>query len=450
MVSLSLKSAHSVSEILIPTQEYTSNLKGYQKEYLTAKPRFRVIMWHRGSHKTTDILNFQITECYKKKGLYWFISPYLNQGVATIWTDPNTSIFRWIPEEVKKSLKINNSEHSITFPNGSMWQIKGADKPDSLRGPKPVGISVDEYGEIAKRWGSELREAILEPSIHSSGGWIDYAGTPKGNNDFEYIRQLGQNPERKEWWSSKQTVLDTGIYTLEEIEEIKRNAVNLDFVLQEYFCQVLDGASTVFKGHQKCIKGSLEEPVYQHQYVFGIDLARTFDRTAIVGFDIHSNHLVFFQSLSNESWEQQKQTIKSILFRYNNAQAVVDATGVGDSFTEELMREGLNIYPFKINSNQVKRNIVEKMAMYLENQYISYPNIEEIKDELNSYEYEVTKSNNITYNAPIGKHDDVVMAMALAIQMLNITPIPFYERTRYDEVREEMQMELNPQTGYFR
>jgi len=432
----------------MPTSEYLDNLKPYQTEYLTAPERFRVIMWHRGSHKTTDTLNFALTECYKKKGLYWFLGPYLNQTVATVWIDPNTNVFRWIPDEIRKTLKVNGSDHSLTFPNGSVWQVKGADKPDSLRGPKPIGVSVDEYGEIANRWGSKLREEILEPSIHSSGGWIDYAGTPKGNNDFEYIRQLRQDPTQKDWWSSKKTVDDTGIYTPEEIADIRRNAVRSEIVDQEYYCKVIDGALTVFKGHQKCISGKLEEPIDQHVYVFGVDLARTFDRTAIVGFDTHTNHLIFFKTLQNESWEQQKQTIIGILRRYNGAQAVVDATGVGDSFVEQLSLAGANIYPFKITSNQVKRNLIERAAMFFENGYISYPDIEEIKDELNSFEYSVTPSNNITYSAPVGKHDDIVLAISLAVQVLNMTPVPFVERTRIQEIRDEMQ--IDERTGYFR
>lgn len=435
-------------QLTIPTKEYLDGLKDYQKEYLAAKQKFRVIMWHRGSHKSTDTLNNEITECFKEVGLYWFIGPYLNQAVATVWTDPNTSVFRWIPKEIQKELKINNSEHSITFPNGSVWQIKGADKPDSLRGPKPKGIVVDEYGEIANRWGSKIREEILEPSIHSSNGWIDYAGTPKGNNDFEYIRKLGQDPTQQDWWSSKKTVEDTGIYTKAEMDEIKRNAVRPEIVEQEYYCKVVDGAMTVFKGHAKCINGLLEEPIDGHTYVFGIDLARTFDRTAIIGFDIHTNHLVYFKTLQNESWEQQKITILGILDKYNKAQACVDATGVGDSFVEQLALAGANIYPFKITSNQVKRNIIEKMAMFFENQYITYPDIEEIKDELNSFEYEVTPSNNITYSAPQGKHDDIVLAIALAIQLLNITPIPFRPISRVDEIRSDIQ--IDERTGYWR
>ena len=436
--------------ISFPTEEYLSKLRAYQWEYLQAEPRFRVLLWHRGSHKTTELLNNQLAECFRVKGLYWFISPYLNQGVSTVWTDPNTSIFRWIPDDVKKGLRINNSEHSITFPNGSVWQIKGADHADGLRGPKPIGIAVDEYGEIAKRWGSEIREAILEPTIHSSGGWIDYAGTPKGNNDFTHIYELGQDKTNKDWWSSKKTVDDTGLYTKEQMDDIKRNSVHLDFILQEYYCAINDGASTVFKGWEKCVRGTTEDPIPGHTYVFGIDLARTFDNTAIVGFDTSTNHLVFFKLLNNESWESQKINIHSILTKYNNAQAVVDATGIGDSFVEQLSLTGANIYPFKIAGNAIKVNLIERMAMYIGNQYISYPNIEELLKEIKNYERSVNKNNTVTYDAPSSMHDDCVIAVALVCQLLNMTPQPYVERTRYAEVVDEMQQNINPKTGYFK
>ena len=35
-------------------------------------------------------------------------------------------------------------------------------------------------------------------------------------------------------------------------------------------------------------------------------------------------------------------------------------------------------------------------------------------DELSIFEYDVTRSGNVTYNAPEGFHDDIVMALCLA------------------------------------
>jgi hypothetical protein len=94
-------------------------------------------------------------------------------------------------------------------------QLQVADHPNSLRGPKPKHIDIDEYDEIAKRWGTEFREKVLEPSIRSSGGGIDYSGTPTGNNDFAHILNLAKTDPN--WFGSVKTVEDTGIYTPEDI-----------------------------------------------------------------------------------------------------------------------------------------------------------------------------------------------------------------------------------------
>lgn len=427
----------------IPTPEFIQALQPYELEYMSSNKRFNVLMWHRGAKKTSKLLNKLLIQSNLKKGLYWYIAPYLKQAKANAWTDPNTNIFRWIPDEYKTMFKVNNSELSILMPNGSLIQLHGADKPDALRGPKPLGIVCDEYGEIAKRWGSELREAILEPSVRSSGGWIDYAGTPKGHNDFSLIGGYGG---RADWFVTKKTVEDTAVYTPEVIMDIRTSATNQDFFEQEYFCSVMEGASSVFKGIRDCIKGELQKPISGHRYVIGVDLARSFDRTVIVVFDMNTNHLVHYETMVGQPWDFQKAAIKRNMSSYNDATAVIDSTGIGDSFVELLVAEGLSIIGFKISGNTVKRNLIERLQTYIQNKYISYPDIEEVLDELGSYEYEVTSQNLVTYNAPTGKHDDIVIAIALAVQQLSMTPEKYVPEHEYQWVIEEMK--VDKRTGY--
>ncbi len=422
--------------IQFPTQEFIDSIRPYQSEYLSSLQKNSVLMWHRGSRKTTTLLQKLLISAHREVGLYWYIGPYLTQARSTIWTDPATHIFRWIPQEYLKRLRVNNSEMSITFPNGSVLQAKGMDNPNGLRGPKPKGVVLDEYGEMAKRWGSEPREAIIEPSMLSSGGWTDYAGTPKGNNDLAHLLR------RQDYFASLKTVEDTGVYLPEQIEELKRNAVNIDFFWQEYYCKIIEGASSVFKDIENAVSGELEKPQSGEEYLFGIDLARSFDATVLVGFKISTNHLVYYERIKDRTWEAQKNLIAGTLASYHGARAIVDATGVGDSFTEELMRMGLAVVPLKIANNLIKRNIVEKLGSYLENRYITIPNIQEIIDELKSYEYVLTASNNIVYSAPSGKHDDIVMALALAVSALNPTPFVVPQNAFVPPVI------IDPRTGY--
>jgi hypothetical protein len=398
-------------------------------------------MWHRGSRKTTALLNKLIIEAHRRIGLYWYIGPYLIQAVSTVWTDPNTSIFRWIPEEYRNRISINNSDHSITFPNKSILQLKGADHKEGLRGPKPIGVVVDEYGAIAHRFGSELREAILEPSIRSSEGWIDYAGTPAGSNDFSRLLELSKTKEGM--WGSIQTVDDTGIYTPEQIRKFREDAINIDFFNQEYYCKIVEGANTVFRGVDDIIRGELRPiPTFGHQYVFGIDLGRSNDSTVIVGIDKMTNGVCFYEKMTNVPWESQKVRLRSILRQWDGI-AVVDATGVGDSFVESLFSEGLPIIPFKISSNLVKKNLVDKLKTYIENRYIFIPDIPELISELKTFEIKASSRSDVfLFSAPEGMHDDSVIALALAVSKLDsvIQPIAMPDHGR--------QLSVDPHTGY--
>jgi phage FluMu gp28-like protein len=123
--------------------------------------------------------------------------------------------------------------------------------------------------------------------------------------------------------------------------------------------------------------------------------------------------------------------------------AVVDATGVGDSFVESLFSEGLPIIPFKISSNLVKKNLVDKLKTYIENRYIFVPDIPELISELKTFEIKASSRSDVfLFSAPEGMHDDSVIALALAVSKLDsvIQPIAMPDHGR--------QLSVDPHTGY--
>jgi hypothetical protein len=93
---------------------------------------------------------------------------------------------------------------------------------------------------------------------------------------------------------------------------------------------------------------------------------------------------------------------------------VVDATGVGDPIAEDLGRAGINVKPFKI-TNANKKELIDRLAVTIEQRLITFPNNETLVEELKSYAYDVTDSGRITFGAPNGMHDDTVISMALAV-----------------------------------
>jgi len=93
---------------------------------------------------------------------------------------------------------------------------------------------------------------------------------------------------------------------------------------------------------------------------------------------------------------------------------VLDATGIGDPIYDDLKQELPQIQPVKL-TNPVKTQLIQRLVVGVEQRQISWPRSwTTLTDEMKRYEYEITPSGAITYNAPGGYHDDCVMALALA------------------------------------
>ena len=81
-------------------------------------------------------------------------------------------LFNIIPNELVS--EINQTDLVVKFKNGSLYQLKGSDDPDALRGPNPFGVVFDEFDtQKQEGWG------VVEPIIRANGGWVWFIGTPQ-------------------------------------------------------------------------------------------------------------------------------------------------------------------------------------------------------------------------------------------------------------------------------
>jgi len=123
---------------------------------------------------------------------------------------------------------------------------------------------------------------------------------------------------------------------------------------------------------------------------------------------------VYYDRFNQIDWQLQKSRIEAVARRYNNAKIKLDATGVGDPIYEDLKRVGLTVEPIKFTA-QNKKQIVDNLIIAFENDKIKIPNIPEVIEELQSYTYTMSESTgHVRYSAPSGKHDDIVISLALA------------------------------------
>ena len=124
---------------------HSQALLSHQIALLSDSHKFKVLVWHRRSRKTTTALLELVRQSQIKVGVYWIVFPTYGEAKDAVWRDPRM-LFDIIPEDW--IVKTNESELVVYFRNGSILQLKGADEPDSLRGAGPLGVVFDEVAKM--------------------------------------------------------------------------------------------------------------------------------------------------------------------------------------------------------------------------------------------------------------------------------------------------------------
>ena len=376
---------------------------------------------HRKAGKSALSINHLIQQAVyggsqKKPGVYWYVAPTYSQGKEIVWRDPEM-LSKYLPGEIV--VKKNDSELLVDFLYGSSMVVKGADKPDSLRGPNPKGVILDEaYMMKPAVW----NEIILPIAMANPDMWVWIIGTPKPTG--KYWRDIYADFERRmnagdpNFFCMTLDVESSGILGTEQIAQARSTMTQAGFD-QEFMCRESDDGGVVFRGIQDIIFGPYLEPQENRgsdkiaTYEWGIDLAKLVDWTVVSGINRYNHRLEVFDRYNQIDYNLQKARIEALYRRHGKGRAKVDATGVGQPIIDDLDARGMFIEPVMFTS-ATKSNLVTNLAIGIEQRKLQIPEIPELIEELNLFGYEVTKSGLIRYGAPEGYHDDCVMSLALA------------------------------------
>lgn len=374
---------------------------------INSPAKYKVIVWHRKAHKTTLAINELIRWANAVQGTYWYVAPFYGEAKDTIWLDPKM-LAKYCPPEIWA--KRNNSELYIPFPNGSIIHLKGADKPDSLRGPNPIGVILDEYATMK----SELWSGVVQPIMTANPkAWTWFMGTPKGKNDlFTKLNYATDNPN---WFSSVLKASESGIISKEGLEEAKKTSTEA-FYNQEYECNFNEGAGAFFRRVRENLYNIEEQQTEVGDFQLGVDLAKYQDFTVITPFNLNTFRAYKQDRFNQIDWNLQKARIEATALRYK-ARVKIDATGVGDPIVEDLKSRGLNITDEDaVKFTEVSRmNLLNNLAMLLEQDKIQIPNDPGLITELEAFQYSLSPLGKIKVGVPEGMHDDRVFSLALAV-----------------------------------
>jgi hypothetical protein len=235
-----------------------------QSDIFVCPARFRVVVAGRRFGKTflstAELLNRALA---KPDQNVWYVAPTYKAAKEIAW-DMLTS---QIPMEYVG--KTNETSLSITLKNGSTIALKGAEKPDNLRGRSLDFVVLDEFADMRK----EAWYEVIRPSLSDrQGSAALFIGTPKGRNHFYDL--YGKGVDKDEGWHSYQyTTIEGGNVPPDEITSAKADLDDRTFQ-QEYEAQFVNYSGIIyygFKREQSVSRHDGEHPVIHVGMDFNLD-----------------------------------------------------------------------------------------------------------------------------------------------------------------------------------
>lgn len=211
------------------------------------------ILMHRRAGKDIFCLQYLIAKAIQEAGNYWYILPQQNQVRRAIWegiTSTGVKYLSLVPEPLVE--KISEQEMKIYLKNGSIISFLGGDRYDSLVGAGIKGCVISEYA-LQK---SNLFDTAIEPMLRESKGWCIFNTTPRGENHAKDMYDFLSKNDK--YLTCRLTIEDTGVVSLEDIEEERLRGKPEELIQQEYYVSF---AGAIYGAYYADILSKNEEKV---------------------------------------------------------------------------------------------------------------------------------------------------------------------------------------------
>ena len=374
-----------------------------QREAIFHTARYGLVEASTKSGKTHGCIAWLAEQAWSKGRPgrhYWWVAPVYPQAKIAY-------------RRLRRSMSIdvqypNDTERSISLPNGATIWFKSGEKPDNLYGEDVYAAVLDE----ASRMREEAWHAV-RTTLTATRGPVRCIGNVRGRKNWFY--RLARRAETGEADMAYHRItahdaIAAGVLVQDEIEDAQRQLP--DSVFRElYLAEATDDAGNPFGIDAigaACTQAKISsaDPV-----AWGWDLAKSQDWT--VGIGLSKDGSVCRYHRFQKPWQE---TFEAILRETGDTPALVDSTGVGDPIVERLQREGGAHFEGYHFTSTSKQKLMEGLAAGIQKSEVRYPE-GVIRLELEAFEYEYSRSG-VRYSAPEGQHDDCVCALALAYHKL--------------------------------
>jgi predicted phage terminase large subunit-like protein len=217
--------------------ELNVNFSPWQAEVYNDQTRFKVIAAGRRcgkSYLAAWSLLISALNCKNPKSWSFYVAPTQGQARQIMW-----KLLLELGRPVIKKSHINNLD--IELINGQTIGLRGADRPDTMRGVSLNYLVLDEYADIKQ----EVWDEILRPACSDMEAPAVFIGTPKGRNHFWELFKYAELDEDPEWKAWHFTSYDNPYLKAEEINAAKRSMSSYAF-RQEFMASFESKGSAMF------------------------------------------------------------------------------------------------------------------------------------------------------------------------------------------------------------
>jgi len=231
----------------------------WQQEVWADDTRFKIVAAGRRTGKSRLAAWLLIVNALQaERGHVFYVAPTQGQARDIMW-----QTLLELGNPVISGSHINNLQ--IKLVNGATISLKGADRPETMRGVSLKFLVLDEYADMKP----DVFEQILRPALADQKGCAMFIGTPMGRNHFYDLykyAELGDDETYKAWHF---TSYDNPILDPSEIDTAKKSMSSYAF-RQEFMASFEARGSEMFK--EDWVKFG-EDSSGEGDYYIAVDLA---------------------------------------------------------------------------------------------------------------------------------------------------------------------------------
>ena len=216
--------------------ELNIQLLDWQKKVWADDTRFKIVAAGRRTGKSRLAAWMLIVNALQAdKGHVFYVAPTQGQARDIMW-----QTLLELAHPIVTSSHINNLQ--IKLVNGATISLKGADRPETMRGVSLKFLVMDEYADMKP----EVFEQILRPALADQKGSALFIGTPMGRNHFYDLYKYAELEDDESYAAWHFTSYDNELLDPEEIDLAKKSMSSYAF-RQEFMASFEARGSEMFK-----------------------------------------------------------------------------------------------------------------------------------------------------------------------------------------------------------